>query len=289
MEELFGQVITALVIDENDKQVFVQKSGITFGLDKSEGTFKIGETVTGFAYIDKGHKNRMTTEVPLISETQYVWATVTGARRDIGVFVDVGIKDKDIVVSIDELSELKELWPKTGDRLYVSLEVDDKHRFWGHLAPETVFRSIGHFAKGDVKNKQVKATAYRLKLVGTFVITDDNYLGFIHPSERFSEPRLGQVVEARVIGIGSHGLLNFSLKPLAHQMIDNDAEMILAYLRRQPDGQMLLNDKSDPELIKVQFGISKAQFKRALGTLMRNKKIIQNELGTKLIEQGESI
>lgn len=289
MEELFGRVITALVIDENDKQVFVQKSGITFGLDKSEGSFNIGETVTGFAYIDQGHKHRITTELPLISATQYVWGTVTGVRKDIGVFVDVGIKDKDIVVSIDELSELKELWPKTGDRLYVNLEVDDKHRFWGHLAPETVFRSIGHFAKGDVKNQQVKATAYRLKLVGTFVITDDNYLGFIHPSERFSEPRLGQVIEGRVIGIGSHGLLNISLKPLAHQMIDNDAEMILAYLRRQTDGRMSLNDKSNPELIKAQFGISKAQFKRALGTLMKHKKIIQDELGTKIIEQGELI
>ncbi|MDR1568516.1 MAG: DNA-binding protein [Streptococcaceae bacterium] len=287
MENLFGQVITGLVTDENEKQVFVQKSGITFALDKSEGAFKLGDVVSGFAYIDKKHKNVLTTEIPQISATNFVWGAVTGTRRDVGVFVDVGIKNKDIVVSLDELPELRELWPKVGDKLLVNLTVDDKKRFWGHLATEDVFHSIGHFAKTDLKNQEVTATVYRLKLVGSFAITSDNYLAFIHPSERFKEPRLGEVVTARVIGVGSHGLLNLSLKPLAHKMIDNDAEMILAYLTRQPSGLMTLNDKSAPEEIKQLFGISKAQFKRALGSLMKQKKIIQGEFGTKLSEQGE--
>lgn len=286
MENIFGQIITGLVIDENDKQLFVQKSGVTFALDKSEGDYKLGDAVTGFSYIDKKHKNRLTTEIPQISTDNYVWGTVTGVRKDIGVFVDVGIKDKDIVVSLDELSEIRTLWPKVSDRLFVRLEVDEKNRFWGHLADETVFRSIGHFAKGDLKNKNVTATVYRLKMIGSFVITDDHYLGFIHPSERFNEPRLGEVINGRVIGVGSHGLLNISLKPLSHQMIGNDAEMILAYLKRQPSGEMTLNDKSSPDEIKALFGISKAQFKRALGTLMKQKMITQSGLGTKLIEQG---
>ena len=47
---------------------------------------------------------------------------------------------------------------------------------------------------------------------------------------------------------------------------------------------MTLNDKSSPEDIKETFGISKGQFKKALGGLMKAKKIKQDELGTGLID-----
>ncbi|MCG4651119.1 DNA-binding protein, partial [Bifidobacterium longum] len=68
----------------------------------------------------------------------------------------------------------------------------------------------------------------------TFAITDDYCLGFIHPSERDQEPRLGQQVSARVIGLSSHGSLNLSLKPRAYQAIGEDAQMLLEMLRRMP-------------------------------------------------------
>ena len=56
-------------------------------------------------------------------------------------------------------------------------------------------------------------------------------LGFIHPSERYAEPRLGQVLEARVIGFREvDRTLNLSLKPRSFEMLENDAQMILTYL-----------------------------------------------------------
>ena len=55
-------------------------------------------------------------------------------------------------------------------------------------------------------------------------------LGFIHPSERYAEPRLGQVLEARVIGFREvDRTLNLSLKPRSFEMLENDAQMILTY------------------------------------------------------------
>ena len=45
------------------------------------------------------------------------------------------------------------------------------------------------------ENKDVIGTAYRLKLTGTYVLTEDFYLGFIHPSERYNEPRLGEQIK----------------------------------------------------------------------------------------------
>ena len=70
-----------------------------------------------------------------------------------------------------------------------------------------------------------------LKITGTHVITNDYQLGFIHPSEREVEPRLGEVVNARVIGVNDRGELNLSLKPRAFEAIGDDAQMILAALQ----------------------------------------------------------
>ena len=79
---------------------------------------------------------------------------------------------------------------------------------------------------------------------------------------------LGQVVNARVIGLSGHGSLNLSLKPRAYQAIDDDAKQILELLKRAPQKQLPLPDKSSPEEIKELLGISKGQFKRAVGHLL---------------------
>ena len=88
-------------------------------------------------------------------------------------------------------------------------------------------------------------------------------LGFIHPSERYAEPRLGQVLDVRVIGFREvDRTLNLSLKPRSFEMLENDAQMILTYLESN-GGFMTLNDKSSPDDIKATFGISKGQFKKS--------------------------
>ena len=224
MNTLLGTIITALVTDENDRFYFVQKDGVTFALAKDEGEHAIGDMVKGFAYTDSKQKLRLTQKEIKATRESYDWGEVTDVRKDLGVFVDVGIPDKEIVVSLDVLPELKELWPKKGDML-----------------------------------------------------------GFIHPSERYAEPRLGQVLEARVIGFREvDRTLNLSLKPRSFEMLENDAQMILTYLESN-GGFMALNDKSSPADIKATFGISKGQFKKALGGLMKAKKVKQDQFGTELI------
>ncbi len=108
-------------------------------------------------------------------------------------------------------------------------------------------------------------------------------LGFIHPSERYAEPRLGQVLDARVIGFREvDRTLNLSLKPRSFEMLENDAQMILTYLEAN-GGFMTLNDKSSPEEIKATFGISKGQFKKGFGWFDEGQKIKQDQFGTELI------
>lgn len=284
MNDLLATVITGLIKEENANDYFIQKEGLTFALSKGEGERQIDDMVTGFAYTDMKQKARLTTKEISSTRTSYGWGEVTEVRRDLGVFVDTGIPNKEIVVSLDVLPEMKELWPKKGDKLYIRLEVDKKDRIWGIPAEPEVFQKMASPAYNNMQNQHWPAIVYRLKLTGTFVyLPENNMLGFIHPSERYAEPRLGQVLDARVIGFREvDRTLNLSLKPRSFEMLENDAQMIVTYLEAN-GGFMTLNDKSSPEEIKATFGISKGQFKKALGGLMKAKRIKQDATGTELI------
>ncbi len=110
------------------------KDGQTYALAKEEGQHTVGDTVKGFAYTDMKKKLRLTTLEVTATQDQFGWGHITEVRKDLSVFVDTGLPDKEIVVSLDILPELKELWPKKGDQLYIRLEVDKKDRIYGLLA-----------------------------------------------------------------------------------------------------------------------------------------------------------
>ncbi len=286
MNQLLGTVFTGIVTDENQKELFVQKNGMTFCLKKNENeTYHIGDPVEGFGYINQQQVACLTTEIPKIQIGRYAFGTVVDTRRDLGAFVSIGLPDKDVVVSLDDLPTMHELWPKKGDQLMIALKVDEKNRFWGVLAEESIFRSMTRLGTAAMMNENVSGKVFRLKIIGTYVLTDDFYLAFIHPSERFQEPRLGEQVHGRVIGVRPDGILNISLKPRAYEVISDDAAMILTFLERSENGEIPFSDKSAPEEIQKQFGISKGQFKRALGTLMKQGKIKQETNRTLLLSK----
>lgn len=274
MNSALGKVVSAVMIDENDQDYFVQpdRNGQTYRLPKVESPqqLHIGGQVQGFVYENEDHQLQMTCQhIPTVQVDHYDYGTVVSVRRDLGVFVDIGLPNKDIVVSLDDLPELKHLWPQPGDRLLMALRVDDKDRIWGQLADDQIYQTISNAPSKRAMNRDVMATVYRLKLNGTHVLTDDYQLGFIHPSERDQEPRLGQRVKARVIGLSSHGSLNLSLKPRAYQAIGEDAAMILTMLKHDLNQRLPYTDKTDPQVIRQVFGISKGQFKRAVGHLLK--------------------
>lgn len=281
---IIGQTISAIIVEESERFYFLQKGEDLLRLDKTEGEHTVGDVVTGFVYVDKDDHLRLTTLEQKATNEHYGWGTVTAVRKDLGAFVDTGLPGKDVVVSLDDLPLEKDQWPKVGDQLYVKLIIDRKERIWGHLAWHEDFWNLAGPGYDNMQNQDLRAIVYRNKESGTFVyLPDNNMLGFIHPNERFSVPRVGQELQVRVIGFRKEDRsLNLSAKPRAYEMLDADSQMILAYLQSM-GGKMVFNDKSNPDEIKATFGISKGQFKKALGGLMKAKKIKQSPEGTELI------
>ncbi|MBW1605538.1 S1 RNA-binding domain-containing protein [Lactobacillus sp. Sy-1] len=290
MDQIIGKIAAGKVTDENDHFYFVQIEGATFQLDKKEiqKPLKLGSNFKGFTYENEAHKMQITRTAPKTQIDHYAFGEVVGFKHDLGIFVNIGLPNKDVAVSLDDLPTIRSIWPSVGDHLMIALKVDKKGRIWGQLADEEIFNAIAKPANNKMMNKNVQATVYRDKLAGTKVITDDYHLGFVHPNEREVEPRLGQHVSGRVIGVHPDGTLNLSLKPRAYEAISGDAAMIFAVLKHDESGQLPYTDKSDPKDIKKFFGISKGQFKRAVGALLKQRLVTEDDQFLKLTEKGIS-
>ncbi|MDR0199675.1 MAG: RNA-binding protein [Streptococcaceae bacterium] len=284
MESLLGKRVRARIDEVGEAFYFLRAGEDVLRLAVNEGTHEVGDVVTGLVYRDKEDHLRLTTLAVACDITHFGWGRVSEVRRDLGVFVAVGLPDKDVVVSLDELPLAKEEWPKVGDQLYLRLEVDKKERLWGHLAWHEDFWAMAKPGFDNMHDEDLRAIVYRNRETGTFVYLPDNQmLGFIHPSERPRTLRIGEEVMVRVVGFRKEDrTLYVSAKPRAHEMLADDGEMLLAFLRAS-GGTMKFNDKSSPEAISAQFGISKGQFKRALGGLLKAGKVRQTAEGVHLL------
>ncbi|MBA9028960.1 CvfB family protein [Peribacillus huizhouensis] len=243
---------------------------------QSDSQISIGDKVKVFVYLDKTGRLTATMKIPEVRFDSYGWAEVVSVKKEMGVFVNIGIS-KDILVSVDDLPNLRHLWPKVGDALYISLKTDRHERLLGKLATEDVMQetSVEAPLKG-IRNASVKGNVYRLLLVGSFFISQEGYRCFIHETERVEEPRLGEHVEGRVIDRKEDGTLNVSLLPFKQDKMEEDAAVIYKYLLNR-GGAMPYGDKTLPEDVKFHFGLSKGAFKRALGKLMKEDKVYQED------------
>lgn len=287
MSSLLGTTITGMVTDKNEKNVFVQKDGVTFKVvDGDTETIEIGDMISGFAYVNQKNEHVLMTEIPSMYKGVYGWGEVVGVQHDLGVFVDVGWEGKDLAVSLDDLPVFSNVWPRKGDRLFLTVDTDDKDRMWGKFAPIDDIIADAVVGTKEMHNSDIKGTVISSFKVGSYVALDDGYLGFVHPNERDEEPRLGQLVSGRVIGLRDDGILYMSLMPRAHEALDDDAAMLLEVMKRSADNRIPYHDKSNPDEIRTYFGISKGQFKRAVGRLMKERLALQDKEGTYLTEEG---
>lgn len=232
-----------------------------------------GQEVEVFLYQDKKGQTAGTMTIPEIQLHLYDWAKVVEKVSNLGVFVNIGIQ-KEILVSKDDLPPFEDVWPIPGDELFVCLDTDKKGRLLAIPVHEEMINQERDHAQVSILNKKIEGRVYRATKAGSFVITEQGIRGFIHPSERNAEPRMGEWISGRTIAVHEDGTINISLLPLKHERLDDDAEAILSFIKEN-GGEMPLSDKSDPELIADFFQISKSAFKRALGRLMKEGKVEQ--------------
>ncbi|MBP1079595.1 putative RNA-binding protein (virulence factor B family) [Bacillus capparidis] len=270
-----GLKVTLEIEKKADYGYFLTDGESTILLHNSEIIEDISdrEEVLVYLYVDHEERLAATMKMPKITEEVYDWVEVVDVVSGRGVYVDVGLS-KDALVATEHLPPFESIWPKAGDKLYCMMKVTKYGRMFAKPAPEDVIKELFQPADQSLMNKELTGTVYRLIASGSFVISEEGIRGFIHPSQRKEEPRLGEQLKARVIAIKDDSSVNLSLLPRKQDSMSTDAEQIISYLRTR-NGAMPFSDKSDPEDIKERFQMSKGAFKRALGHLMKQGKVRQ--------------
>lgn len=241
-----------------------------------EDELEVGEEYSFFIYPNRSGDLFATQNMPDITTDKYDFVKVLKTDRD-GAHVDVGLP-REVLIPWEDLPKVKSLWPVNGDQLFVSLRIDSENNMFARLATETIVENTFTPVNDDSKqNEIIEARPYRLLRIGSFLLSKDGYKIFVHESERKSEPRLGELVNVRIIGHNDKGELNGSFLPLSHERLDEDGQVIFDLLVEY-DGELPFWDKSSPEAIKEVFNMSKGSFKRAIGHLYKNK-IIKIETG----------
>ncbi|MFO1445509.1 hypothetical protein KDN24_20395 [Bacillus sp. Bva_UNVM-123] len=260
------QVDFGYFLSDGDEDVLLHKNDTNLELEE-------GQEVEAFLYIDSMGRIAATTVIPEITTESYGWAIVSDVKSGIGAFINIGI-NKDMLLGEEDLPVHQSVWPRIGDMLYITLRVNRNHRIFVKLATDPIIEGISVKASRQDFNKNIHGHIYRTAKVGSWIYTAEGYKGFIHESQRKTEPRLGEKVIGRIIDVKEDGTVNVSLLQRKQESLDEDSEVIISYLTSR-NGAMPYSDKSSPEDIYDRFHLSKASFKRALGRLMKEGKVYQ--------------
>lgn len=231
---------------------------------------KVGDRFSVFIYRDSQDRMISTVREPKLQMGQVAELTVVQTGQ-LGAFLDWGL-EKDLFLPFKQQRGKVE----QGQKVLVSLYIDKSSRLCATMNVYKNLRSDSPYKTGD----QVTGRVYELSdNYGAFVAVDNLYSGLIPLKEMYGGAVLGKDVSARVVKVLEDGRLNLSIREKAYLQIDRDVEKLLK-LFDSYEGSLPFSDKASPEVIKYETGMSKNEFKRAVGRLLKEGKI---EIGEKII------
>ena len=242
---------------------------------------KEGDKVKVYLYLDPNKRLTASMKLPKMREGQLGYVKVISVTRD-GGFVDIGA-ERGVFLPYSQMRG----HVSPNQLVWVKLYRDKSGRPAVTMRVEEDMQKASKPAEGLKVGDNVTGTVYNILQEGFFIFTTQRFIAFIHRSE-VPGGRLdfGQEVTCRVTYLREDGRINCSMRLQKENALVADAEEIYSFLEKR-GGKMPYSDSTPLEIIKQKFGISKAAFKRALGHLMKQGKIRQEDGWTYIIESPE--
>ncbi len=224
---------------------------------------KIGDELEVFLYRDSDDRMIATTNTPKLKMGEVAELTVAQVGK-FGAFLDWGL-EKDLLLPFKQQKKRV----KQGDKVLVSLYIDKSGRLCATMNVYENLKAESPYGKED----KVVGRVYEISdNFGAFVAVDNIYSALIPKKELYGKVEIGEDIEARVIQVKEDGRLTLSIRDKAYLQMEKDAEEVLKIIDSY-DGVLPFNDKVSPEIIKRETGMSKNEFKRAVGRLLKEGSI----------------
>ena len=228
---------------------------------------EIGDELEVFVYRDSKDRLIATTARPGLTLHQVARLRVAQVGK-IGAFLDWGL-EKDLLLPFKEQTKPV----SAGEEWLVALYIDKSDRLCATMNVYPYLKNNSSYGKDD----RVTGTVYEIsRNFGAFVAVDDQYSGLIPRQELYGEVQVGDTVNARVTAVKEDGKLNLSIREKAYLQMAEDAERVMQVIDSF-DGVLPFNDKASPEVIRREMQMSKNEFKRAVGNLLKAGRITITE------------
>jgi len=238
-----------------------------------EGT-KPDDEIEAFIYSDSEDRLIATTEQPLAKVNEFACLKVKAVNK-FGAFLDWGIL-KDLLVPFrEQKSDMIE-----GQYYIVYIYLDEKTNRLAASAKINKFLSpeTPPYEVYDEVNILIQSKTD----IGYKAIIENEYAGLLYENEVFKDIKKGDRLKAFVKKIRDDEKIDLALQKSGYEQIDNISKSILQILKEN-NGFVAANDKSSPEMIKSLFNISKKSFKKAIGSLYKQRLIDFKDDGIKLM------
>lgn len=220
---------------------------------------EVGDWLNVFIYLDSEDRLIATTEKPKVQVGGFASLKVVDINR-IGLFFDWGLP-KDLLMPHSE--EKRPL--QVGDYCVVHVYLDRSRRI---TATARLDRYLDKTPPSYQVGQAVDLLVVEQTDLGFKAIIEGQHWGLIHKNEAFKFLRGGSQEKGFIKELRADGKISLSLQPVGQLARDELSEQILAALRTS-GGSLPLSDKSEPAAISKAFGVSKGNFKKAIGGLFK--------------------
>ena len=226
----------------------------------------VGSQIEVFVYTDSEDRLIATTEVPFAQVGQFAFMQVRDVNHT-GAFLDWGISGKDLLVPF---SEQKARMRQGGIYLvYVYLDDETKRV----VATAKFEHYVGNRYPDLHPGAEVEALIIEHTSIGYRAIVNNLYWGMIYDNEIFRPLELEETATAYVKAVRDDGKIDLTLSDRAKRRVGDLSDRILEAIEAA-GGELRITDASTPDEIRAAFSCSKKDFKKAVGHLYKEKKIL---------------
>ncbi|WP_313807620.1 S1-like domain-containing RNA-binding protein [Flavobacterium sp.] len=226
--------------------------------------FQIGDELAVFVYLDHEERPVATTLEPYIFLNEFALLRVNYTNK-FGAFMNWGM-EKDLFVPFKEQARPME----QGKRYLVYMYIDDKTKRL--VASSKTNQFLNNDEVSVEVGEEVDLIVSHITEVGINVIINEKHKGLLYKNEVFEDLRTGDRIVGFIKNIRPDGKIDVSRQAFGMERVDASAQAILDELKASR-GFLRLNDDSHPEDIKTVLQMSKKTFKKAIGTLYKQKLI----------------
>ena len=245
------------ILSSDNEEVFMHNNEALYELVSND-------LVEVFLYYDSEKRLAATMTIPNATKNNPGWTKVEDVL-DIGVFVNIGI-NKGVLISKDYLPYDKNLWPKKDSKLFCILK-EKSNRLTAKIVNNNEAKSFQIEETINVSD-EILAYVERINEEGYILYTNNLSIIYLHKTQVRNKLFLGEEVKVKVTRIDDRGIHATTLDK-KENMIDDDKVVVINYLKEH---KFIYIDVT-PEFVLENFNMSKKAYKRAIGSLYKDRLI----------------